>query len=242
MKRGYKMNIPVDIQIDFLWGDQHFKKDNWGDITYIVGANGTGKSVFAEQLKKQFKQKGLKVRYFGADRIANLASKWDTTGHLATDRNQKGLDIGSFASYKSQSDELGQSIDALIELQSKLDLQIKVETILSDVFHKELTFQEKGGFLNVLLADKTTQKPYDLKKNESHGLKEIITLLTFIYNDDYNCIILDEPELNLHPQFQQFILQEIKKNAGNIESGKKIFIILTHSPYMLDINNSKGNY
>lgn len=238
MKRGYKMNIPVDIQIDFLWGDQHFKKDNWGDITYIVGANGTGKSVFAEQLKKQFKQKGLKVRYFGADRIANLASKWDTTGHLATDRNQKGLDIGSFASYKSRSDELGQSIDALIELQSKLDLQIKVETILSDVFHKELTFQEKGGFLNVLLADKTTQKPYDLKKNESHGLKEIITLLTFIYNDDYNCIILDEPELNLHPQFQQFILQEIKKNAGNIESGKKIFIILTHSPYMLDINNS----
>ena len=136
------MNIPVDIQIEFLWGDQHFKKDNWGDITYIVGANGTGKSVFAEQLKKQFKQKGLKVRYFGADRIANLASKWDTTGHLATDRNQKGLDIGSFASYKSQSDELGQSIDALIELQSKLDLQIKVETILSDVFHKELTFQE----------------------------------------------------------------------------------------------------
>src|SRR5699024_5575287 len=112
-------------------------------------------------------------------------------------------------SYKSRSDELGQSIDALIELQSKLDLQIKVETILSDVFHKELTFQEKGGFLNVLLADKTTQKPYDLKKNESHGLKEIITLLTFIYNDDYNCIILDEPELNLHPQFQQFILQEI---------------------------------
>lgn len=63
-------------------------------------------------------------------------------------------------------------------------------------------------------------------------------LLTFIYNDDYDCIIFDEPELNLHPQFQQFILQEIKKNAGDINDGKKIFIILTHSPYMLDINNS----
>lgn len=66
-------------------------------------------------------------------------------------------------------------------------------------------------------------KVYDLKKNESHGLKEIITLLTFLYDDEYNCIILDEPELNLHPQFQQYILQEIKSIAGNPfeEQGKK---------------------
>ena len=46
------MKIPVDIQIDFLWGEQHFKKDDWGPITYIVGANGTGKSIFAEKLKQ----------------------------------------------------------------------------------------------------------------------------------------------------------------------------------------------
>lgn len=236
--REINMQIPIDIQIDFLWGEQHFKKDDWGPITYVVGANGTGKSVFAEQLKKQLKSQKLKVRYFGADRISNLASKWDTSGYLAVDQTQKGLDIGNFKLYKTKADELGQSIDALIELQDKLDLQIKIESILSDVFHKELTFQEKGGFLNILLTDKKSGSPYDFKKNESHGLKEIITLLTFIYNDDYDCIILDEPELNLHPQFQQFILQEIKKNAGEPTDGKKIFIILTHSPYMLDINNS----
>lgn len=233
------MKIPVDIQIDFLWGEQHFKKDDWGPITYIVGANGTGKSIFAEKLKQQLGQNGLKVRYFGADRIANLAGKWDAIGgQFAYDKLSKGLDIDSFDTYKVKAEQLGQSVDALIELKDKLDLQIKVESILSDIFKKELIFHENAGFLNVLVSDKKTDTPYDLKKSESHGLKEIITLLTFIYNDDYNCIILDEPELNLHPQFQQFILQEIKKNAGDIKSGKKIFIILTHSPYMLDINNS----
>lgn len=233
------MHVHVDIQIDFLWKDEHFVKDEWGPITYIVGANGTGKSVFAERLKEALKQSRLKVRYFGADRIANLASKWDNSlGALATDKLSKGLDIGNFSKYKSKADELGQSIDALIELQSKLDLQIKIESIIEDVFQKELTFEEKGGFLNIVLADKMNGKPYDLKRSESHGLKEIITLLTFIYNDEYNCIILDEPELNLHPQFQQFILQEIKKNAGSQDDGKKMFIILTHSPYMLDISNS----
>ena len=233
------MKIPVDIQIDFLWGEQHFKKDDWGPITYIVGANGTGKSIFAEKLKQQLGQNGLKVRYFGADRIANLAGKWDAMGgQFAYDKLSKGLDIDSFDTYKVKAEQLGQSVDALIELKDKLDLQIKVESILSDIFKKELIFHENAGFLNVLVSDKKTDTPYDLKKSESHGLKEIITLLTFIYNDNYNCIILDEPELNLHPQFQQFILQEIKKNAGDIKSGKKIFIILTHSPYMLDINNS----
>lgn len=232
------MQIPVDIQIDFLWGDTHFLKNEWGPITYAVGANGTGKSVFAEKLKAQFKKGGLKVRYFGADRITNLASKWDDRGYLASDRNQQGLNISNFSSYKAQADTLGQSIDALIELQNKLDLRIKIESILKDIFHKELTFEEKGGFLNLTLTNTDNRKSYDLKKGESHGLKEIITLLTFIYNDDYNCIILDEPELNLHPQFQQFILQEIKRYAGLPEENKKIFIILTHSPYMLDINNA----
>lgn len=232
------MQIPVDIQIDFLWGDEHFIKNEWGPITYIVGANGTGKSIFAEKLKAQLRTNKFKVRYFGADRIANLAGKWDNAGYLAGDRIQKGLDIGNFNMYKTKADELGQSIDALIELQKKLDLQIKIESILSDLFQKELTFEEKGGFLNIVLTDKKSGKTYDLKKNESHGLKEIITLLTFIYDDDYNCIILDEPELNLHPQFQQFILQEIKKNAGSPDDGRKLFIILTHSPYMLDIRNS----
>lgn len=46
---------------------------------------------------------------------------------------------------------------------------------------------------------KDSGKVYDLKKDESHDLKEIITLLAFLYDDEYNCIILDEPELNLHP-------------------------------------------
>lgn len=232
------MQIPVDINIDFLWGDKHFVKNEWGDITYIVGANGTGKSIFAEKLRKIFTSSQLKVRYFGADRIVNLASKWDNTGNLAIDSNRNGLNIGKFGAYKSSATELGQSIDALIELQNNLDLQIMVGSILSDIFQKEIRFEERGGYLNIGIIDSKTGKSYDFKKCESHGLKELVTLLTFIYSREYNCIILDEPELNLHPQFQQFILQEIKKEAGSTDDGKKMFVILTHSPYMLDISNT----
>ena len=167
-----------------------------------------------------------------------MANKWDRNGYLQNDNLRDGLNIGSFAGYKNRADELGQSIDAIIELRNKLDLQIKIESILSDIFGKTLSFKETGGYLNVTMAD--SGKVYDLKKDESHGLKEIITLLAFLYDDEYNCIILDEPELNLHPQFQQYILQEIKSMAGDPfqEQEKKMFVILTHSPYMLNIQNS----
>lgn len=56
---------------------------------------------------------------------------------------------------------------------------------------------------------------YGLKERECHGLKELIGLLTFLYDDDNNCLIIDEPKLHLHPQFQTFFLQEIRKIAGN---------------------------
>lgn len=232
------MNINVDIAVDFLWGNAHFIKNEWDTITYIVGPNGTGKTIVAERLRNQFKISGLKVRYFSAERLNALANKWDSNGYLQSDNLRNGLSIGDFAGYKSKADELGQSIDALIELRNKIDLQIKIESILSDIFGKAISFKETGGYLNVIMTD--SGKAYDLKNDESHGLKEIITLLAFLYDDENNCIILDEPELNLHPQFQQYILQEIKAMAGDPfqEQGKKMFVILTHSPYLLSIQNS----
>ena len=207
------MKIDVDISIDFLWGDNHFIKDEWGEITYIVGPNGTGKTIVAEKLREQIKESGLRVRYFSAERLANLGNKWDDSGCFQSSFLAEGLNIGSFNEYKYYADILGQSIDALVELRNKLDLQIKIESILSDIFGKTLSFKETGGYLNIVMTD--SGKIYDLRKDESHGLKEIITLLTFLYDDEYDCIILDEPELNLHPQFQEYILQEIKLIAGN---------------------------
>ena len=31
------MKINVTINIDFLWGNKNFSKDEWGQITYVVG-------------------------------------------------------------------------------------------------------------------------------------------------------------------------------------------------------------
>jgi len=230
------MQIDVNINIDFLWGGQHFIKNNWGSITYIAGANGTGKTKFAEKLKPIFKAKGLNVRYFGAERISAL-NKSDRSGYIGSDSIADGLNTANYDNYRVRSEELGYTLDALVDLNTKLDLRVKIEALLSEVFNRNIAFKVEGGFLKIILNKTGNRICYNLKQDECHGIKELISLLTFIYDDQYNCIILDEPELHLHPQYQQFVLNEIRKYAGDPlqDSSKKMFVILTHSPSMLDI-------
>ena len=50
------MNLPLNIEmsIEHLWGQEKFQKNNWGYINFLVGTNGTGKSLFAKQLKNRW--------------------------------------------------------------------------------------------------------------------------------------------------------------------------------------------
>jgi hypothetical protein len=100
-----------------------------------------------------------------------------------------------------------------------------------------LILKEENGFLKPKILKNNDKKEYDMKTSECHGLKELITLLSLLYNDEYNCLIIDEPELHLHPQFQAYFLQEIRKIAGDprIDPSRKCFFLITHSPYFIDI-------
>lgn len=229
------MNLNIDISIPDLWGEKRFQKNEWGSINYLVGPNATGKTRFAEQLKQQCQNQGLKVRYLSSERLAGLEKqRYDYFGYSSLER---GLDIGHFSQLKSYGINYGLSADAFVILKEKLDIKIKIEAMLSQLFGRRIRLEEEGGFLKPKIQRIEVGNEYGLKESECHGLKELITLLTFLYNDDHNCLIIDEPELHLHPQFQTFFLQEIRKIAGDPLSSpdKKYFFIVTHSPYYVDI-------
>ena len=65
------MDIDIRIELPVLWQGT-FEKKKWNSVNFIVGANGTGKSLFAEQLKLQLGQKGFKVRQLTAERLAGF--------------------------------------------------------------------------------------------------------------------------------------------------------------------------
>lgn len=226
------INLSIQIQLPHIWPGT-FQKDSWNSVNYIVGANGTGKTLFSGELKNALAGQGLKVRLLSAERLAGF-EKTDYA-YFTNSQVNDGLNIKNFDKYKNYGSQYGLSSSAFIILKERLDIRIKIEALLSDLFKKTIRLAEEGGYLKPKIQDISGGSEYSLKEQECHGMKEIISLLTFLYDDSNNCLILDEPELHLHPQFQSFFLNEIRKVAGNPKTGtgKKMIFIITHSPYFL---------
>lgn len=236
------MHLPVTISIPYLWGDKEFQKDEWGAINFIVGPNGTGKSLFAEQLKEISEKFGLSTRYLNAERLYGLEKSVGSDvlqeGVFSNYSNYPGIMTSSHIHIPPEKEEnFGFSLDSFMILRRKIDIKIKIEARLSQLFGKTIRLAEIRGDFVPQMKNIHDPHEYGLKTGESHGIKETVSLLTFLYDDDCDCMIIDEPEMHLHPQLQSLILQEIRQVAGDplTESGKKCFFLITHSPYIVDI-------
>ncbi|MCL4344666.1 MAG: AAA family ATPase [Nitrososphaerota archaeon] len=80
----------------------------------------------------------------------------------------------------------------------------------------------------------TTRKKIYSSDFLAAGDLELIMLLTVIIGNTEKTIFLDEPAANLHPTMQTQILGIIKEHSENNQ-----FIIITHSPYMIDYKHDK---
>ncbi len=230
------LSIPIKISLPEIWQGE-FKKNEWGSVNFIVGANGTGKSLLSDKLKEQLIINGYKVRLLNAERLAGFEK--DSYSNFSHSYLAEGLNIGQYSAYKAYGEQYGLSTSAFVLLKERLDIRIKIEALISDLFGKTIRFVEEGGYLKPKMQNMSGGSEYLMKDKECHGLKEIITLLTYLYDSSYNCIIFDEPELHLHPQFQSFFLNEVRKLAGDPlkDNSKKVFFIITHSPYFLDLRS-----
>jgi len=233
----YQIDLKLTLQVP--WKNENFVMLEIGYINYLVGANGTGKSQFSEHLKNFFNNNQLKCRVLSADRLNGMgfSSKNINNGYGGYVANQSHFHNGfgkkEFNYYKSGAEELDTGIDAFVILEEKLDLKIKIEAILSQVLHRDIRLEWDSGKLVPMTYNVKQAVEYELKK-ESHGIKELLVLLTHIYDDSHKVLIIDEPELNLHPQYQAFLLEHIRKVSGNPDEGKKIIYLITHSPFILD--------
>jgi len=226
-------DINLNINLPKPWKNKNFQTSKLGYLNFLVGPNGSGKSRFCEQLKAKLPN----CRYLSSDRLTGLFYKSGGNSHLIFSQpgTSDGFNKSNFEHYKTGAKATGIGADAFVILEEKLDLRIKVEATLSQIFNREIRLEWDSGKLVPKAYNILQEEVYDLHKDECHGIKEILVLLTHLYDDSHQSIIIDEPELNLHPQYQAFLVQEMRKMAGSPRDGKKLIFLVTHSPFILDI-------
>ena len=225
----------ISFDLPLPWKRKRFETPRIGAINFLVGPNGSGKSKFAEALQPHLSG----ARILGTDRLEGMEQS-SAIRSIFGDRFGEGLQKGHFQHFKNAGQK-GSGIDTIVLLEERMDLRIQVEATLGHLFNRKIMLEWDSGNLLARAVLGETGDSYRLDRDECHGIKEILVLLTHLYNDEHPFLIIDEPELNLHPQYQAFLMQEVRKIAGDPtkEPGKKVVFLITHSPFMLDFRSAE---
>ena len=215
--------------------EETFEIDEVGPVNYLVGPNGSGKSRFAIGLLSQLKNRGRGARLLGTDRLREMADPGQL-GNYWGDHLRSGYAKNSFDQLRQAGAE-GSGIDTVLLLEDRMDLRIRIEGTLSHLFGRDVELEWDSGNLVPKAVRHETGQSYRLDRDECHGIKELFVLLTHLYDHGHGYLIVDEPELNLHPQYQAFFMQEVRKVAGNPaeDANRKVVFLITHSPFILDL-------
>ena len=228
----------ISIDLPAPWPGGKFDAELMGPINYLVGPNGSGKSRFAEKLKSYFQAQSLSVRLLGTDRLREMANPGAGASYFG-DSFADGYPKRRFDQLREMGGE-GSGVDTILLLEDRLDLRIRVEATLSHLFGRDMILEWDSGSLVPKAGRRSTGDSYRLDRDECHGIKELFVLLTHLYDNQHDYLIIDEPELNLHPQYQGFFMQEVRKVTRRQDAGSKakFVFLITHSPFILDLRTS----
>ncbi|HUG80467.1 MAG TPA: AAA family ATPase [Bryobacterales bacterium] len=212
------------------WDGQPFTMERFGELSFIVGPNGSGKSRFANALKAALPN----ARLLGTDRLEGMSLS--AMSNFFGDLFAGGYQKNQFSRFH-QAGSGGSGIDAFIILEERPDIRVTVEATLSSLFNRDITLEWDSGNLVPKARLARTGDSYRMDREECHGIRELLVLLTHLHNDQNAFLIIDEPELHLHPQYQSFFLQEARRVAGPHVQGssRKGVFLITHSPFILDL-------
>lgn len=230
------IELPIEFALPAPWAaETKFKASAVAPVNFLVGPNGSGKSRFASELMRRLSSMGGGARLLNTDRLEGMQGTTMLRNSFG-DYSGNGFDKNHFGIFKSAGSQEGSGLDTFVLLEERLDLRIQVEATLSNLFNRRITLEWDSGRLKAMATIGDTGAVYRLDRDECHGIKELLILLTHLYNREHRYLIIDEPELNLHPQYQAFFMQEVRRLAGNSDAdpSKKIIFLVTHSPFILD--------
>ena len=123
----------------------------------------------------------------------------------------------------------------LLVLDSRADLRLKIEARLQQLFDRSVQLSWTQSGLVVRISPTSGGASY-AANYEASGILQLVSLLAAIHNDEIGALLIDEPEISLHPQHQAFLLEEMEKVAGDpSDPTRKLIVIATHSASLLPL-------
>ncbi|HAT05391.1 MAG TPA: AAA family ATPase [Aeromonas salmonicida] len=208
-------------------------------LTTLIGPNGSGKTHLLRSLKNSLPPylENKKVRFLSAGRMGPLENfRSDYNGHYHTPRfDDARLGVSSETVRRHSIETL---TGDFLTLSQRADILIKIQERLRKLFNKDILLDWDSNGLKVSFISLDNPNSQYSSGKEASGLIHLVGILSALYDDEVGALLIDEPEVSLHPQLQSFLLQEIINAAGHPSEGgyKKIIVIATHSTEMFKIN------
>ena len=235
------MNYPytLNFKVDKIFGTQDVSITLHSGLTTFVGTNASGKTQTLKALRNKLKQTlgPNKVRYLSSNRIGTMEqyrSKVNQYSHTADEYTLGDLSV------KQIRQQIETANGDFFTMDDRKDVYIKVAERLSVLFKRQIFIRWDAGKMKVFFGKTGTESEYSVAA-EASGLVNIISILAALFDETVEVLLIDEPEVSLHPQLQSYLLREMK---CAVKDYNKTVIISTHSAQMIELHkaNDLCNY
>lgn len=226
--------FPIKTKVKNVFSEETIGITIYSGLLTFIGPNGSGKTQTLKSVRDRMKSYlgHESVRYLSSNRIGRMEqyrSRTDQYNYSPNDFN-----MGDHSTKKLRH-EIETANGDFFAMDERKDIFIKVAERLSVLFKKNIFIRWDNGQMKVFLEDAECNGEYSVV-DEASGLINIISILAALYDETVKVLLIDEPEVSLHPQLQSYLLNEIKNVIKTLE---KTVIISTHSIHMVALDSAE---
>ena len=208
------------------------------EYSVLVGRNNCGKSFILKTLKQKL---GMEASYIGPQRYNNF----NLLGFYSPNQNKKNEEWNNWLSRWQGSTQ--NFDDSPLNLQQAIaELNDKQRDKLKEII--KLLLDADLNIFQVVSDNSMSQRYVSCNGHNisytSSGLRLITTLVTCLLGENYETLLIDEPELGISPEAQGILADFLfdRNHRAKYFSHIKTIVFATHSTIFLDRKNIVNNY